>query len=153
MEGGEASRGAHDPAARVRGRTAHPQVPQRRSVPRPSRYRSVEEELLEGELALEDVALGQPEPVLDVLGGQDLRVQDQLADVGARSSMVSRTVSANASRRASSHSSPSTRRYGAYWTKQLMTCLPGGAIDGSTWVGMIMSMYGRRLYRPSFASS
>ena len=43
--------------------------------------------------------------------------------------------------------------YGAYWTKQLMTCLPGGAIGGSTRVGMIMSMYGRRLKWPYFASS
>ena len=34
-----------------------------------------------------------------------------------------------------------------------MTCLPGGAIAGSTIVGMIMSMYGRRLNRPYLASS
>ena len=49
--------------------------------------------------------------------------------------------------------SSGARWYGAYWTKQLMTCLPGGAIDGSTRVGMIMSMYGLRLKWPYFASS
>ena len=43
--------------------------------------------------------------------------------------------------------------YGAYCTKQLITCRPGGAIDGSSSVGMIMSMYGRRLKRPYLASS
>ena len=69
-----------------------------------------------------------------------------------RSSIVSRTVSPNASRAASSHV-PSARWYGAYCTKHDMMCLPGGAIDGSTSVGMIMSMYGRRLKRPYFASS
>ena len=46
-----------------------------------------------------------------------------------------------------------SRLYGAYWTKQLMTCLPGGAMVGSTRVGMIMSMYGLRLKRPYLASS
>ena len=59
---------------------------------------------------------------------------------GTRSAIVSSTVSPNASRAASSHTAPSARWYGAYWTKQLMSCLPGGAIDGSTSVGMIMSM-------------
>ena len=34
-----------------------------------------------------------------------------------------------------------------------MTCLPGGAIAGSTSVGMIASMYGRRENRPYLASS
>ena len=38
---------------------------------------------------------------------------------------------------------PSASWYGAYCTKQLMMCLPGGAMRGSTRVGMIMSMYGR----------
>ena len=42
---------------------------------------------------------------------------------------------------------------GAYCTKQLITCLPGGAIVGSTSVGMMQSMYGRADGRPYFASS
>jgi len=47
LECREASRRAHDPAARVRGRAAHPEVPQRRAIARPSRHGPVEEELLE----------------------------------------------------------------------------------------------------------
>ena len=63
------------------------------------------------------------------------------------------TASPNASRWSSHVPSSGASLYGAYWTKQLMTCLPGGAIDGSTRVGMIMSMYGFRLKWPYFASS
>ena len=50
-------------------------------------------------------------------------------------------------------SPPSLRWYGAYCTKHDMTCLPGGAIDGSIIDGMTMSMYGRRENSPYFASS
>jgi hypothetical protein len=59
---------------------------------------------------------------------------------GTRSSIVSITFSPNASRAASSHTAPSARWYGAYCTKHDITCLPGGAMDGSTMVGRIMSM-------------
>ncbi len=72
---------------------------------------------------------------------------------GNRSSSVSITFCPNASRSASFHSLPGSSLYGAYCTKQLMMCLPGGAIDGSTSVGMMQSMYGRSLNRPNFASS
>ena len=72
---------------------------------------------------------------------------------GNRSSSVSITFCPNASRLASSQTAPSARWYGAYCTKQLITCLPGGAIVGSTSVGMMMSMYGRADGRPYFASS
>ena len=72
---------------------------------------------------------------------------------GNRSSSVSITFWPNDSRAASSHSLPSARWYGAYCTKQLITCLPGGAIVGSTSVGMMQSMYGRAEGRPYFASS
>ena len=44
---------------------------------------------------------------------------------------------------ASSHTSPGLRWYGAYCTKHDITCLPGGASDGSVSVGITMSMYGR----------
>src|SRR5687767_15945024 len=70
---------------------------------------------------------------------------------GACSAMVLTTVSPNASR-CSSHE-PSFRWYGAYCTKQDMTCFPGGATDGSVRLGMTMSIYGRFEYRPYFASS
>ena len=64
---------------------------------------------------------------------------------GANSAIRSMTASPNASRWSSQVPELGSSLYGAYWTKQLMTCLPGGAIDGSTRVGMIMSMYGLRL--------
>ena len=72
---------------------------------------------------------------------------------GANSAIRSMTASPKASRWSSQVPSSGASLYGAYWTKQLMTCLPGGAIDGSTRVGMIMSMYGLRLKCPYFASS
>ena len=72
---------------------------------------------------------------------------------GAASAIRSMTASPKASRLSSHEPRLGSRWYGAYCTKQLITCLPGGAIDGSTRVGMIMSMYGRRLQRPYLASS
>ena len=72
---------------------------------------------------------------------------------GATSAIRSMTASPNASRLSSQVPRLGSSWYGAYWTKQLMTCLPGGAIVGSTRVGMIMSMYGRRDQWPYFASS
>ena len=137
---------AHDPAARVGGRAAQPQV-----LDRASRYRAqpghrpVEEQLLQRELALEDVALGQAERLLDVQRRQHLPVQDHVADVrGVLGDRVDHRVAERLARLRR----PTPRRRpagtGAHCTKQLMTCLPGGAIDGSTSVGMIMSMYGRR---------
>src|SRR5882672_3508799 len=70
---------------------------------------------------------------------------------GACSAIVSTTTSPNASRRSSQV--PSFKWYGAYCTKQDITCLPGGATDGSVRLGMTMSMYGRREKRPYLASS
>src|SRR5208337_5532420 len=70
---------------------------------------------------------------------------------GANSAMVSTTLSPNASF-FSSHV-PSFSLYGAYCTKHDMTCLPGGATDGSVRLGMTMSMYGRREKWPYLASS
>ena len=75
--------------------------------------------------------------------------------LGANSAIRLITASPNLSRLPLSSHVPSSGAslYGAYWTKHEITCLPGGAICGSTRVGMIMSMYGRSLQRPYFASS
>src|SRR5688572_9874059 len=72
------------------------------------------------------------------------------------------TVSPKASR-CSSHCEPSAgeplspgvsrRSKGAYCTKQDITCLPGGATDGSVRLGITISMYGRLEYWPYFAAS
>src|SRR6478609_11504909 len=71
--------------------------------------------------------------------------------LGAYSAIVFTTVSPKASRWSSQLLS--ARWYGAYWTKHDITCLPGGAIDGSVNDGMTMSMYGFLENRPYFASS
>src|SRR5215510_991620 len=71
--------------------------------------------------------------------------------LGACSAIVSTTVLPNSSRFSSQF--PSFNLYGAYCTKHDITCLPGGATDGSVRLGMTMSMYGRREKRPYFASS
>src|SRR5688500_19880027 len=65
---------------------------------------------------------------------------------GACSAIVSITVSPNSSRFSSQF--PSFRLYGAYCTKHDITCLPGGATEGSVKLGITMSMYGRREKRP-----
>ena len=75
------------------------------------------------------------------------------ANPGANSLIRLTTASPKASRWSSHVPSSGASLYGAYWTKQLTTCLPGGAIVGSTRVGMIMSMYGFFEKWPYFASS
>src|SRR6266852_3586506 len=70
---------------------------------------------------------------------------------GACSAMVSITVSPNSSRWSSQF--PSFRLYGAYCTKHDITCLPGGATEGSVNVGITMSTYGCEDQCPYFASS
>src|SRR5205085_4229158 len=75
LERGDPARRSHDPASGMHRRPAHPQVPQRRPVPRPARNRPVEEQLLQRQLALEDVALRQTEALLDVLRREDLLVE------------------------------------------------------------------------------
>ena len=72
---------AHDAAAGMRRRSAHPQVAHRRRVLRPPGHRAREEQLFERQLALEDIALGQPEVALEVERRQHLPVQDDVADV------------------------------------------------------------------------
>ena len=91
-------------------RSAHPQAVDRRAEARPAGHRPVEEELLERQLALEDVALGEADPLA--------RCRAASAPAGRRSG---RGCSAPARRwcrsrcrrtrrgRASSHSSPSAR--------------------------------------------
>ena len=75
------SRRAHDSAARMRRRSAHVEVPDRRAVLRPAGGGTEEEELFERELALEDVPLGEAEVAFDVERRQHLTVEDEVLDV------------------------------------------------------------------------
>src|SRR2546423_3625475 len=71
---------------------------------------------------------------------------------GAYSEMVSITVFPKSSFNWS-QCKPGLSLYGAYCTKHDITCLPGGATEGSVSDGMTMSMYGRLEKWPYFASS
>src|SRR4029078_734940 len=81
FHGGESSRRAHDAAAGVSAGAALPVAFDRRAGLCRLRRRSQEEELVWGELALEDVPLGETGDPLDVGGRQHLTVQDQRFDV------------------------------------------------------------------------
>src|SRR6267378_4718486 len=72
--------------------------------------------------------------------------------LGAYSAIVLMTASPNFSFSVS-QLSPGASLYGAYCTKHDMTCLPGGATEGSVSVGITMSMYGWEDQCPYFASS
>src|SRR5258707_11609701 len=72
--------------------------------------------------------------------------------LGAYSAIVLMTASPNFSFSVS-QLSPGANLYGAYCTKQDMTCLPGGATEGSVSVGITMSLYGCDDQWPYLASS
>src|SRR5437899_8589614 len=69
------ARRAHDAAARVRRGAAHIEVADGRLVLRPAGRGTQEEELLERQLALKDVAFRQSPLALEIEGGDDLTVQ------------------------------------------------------------------------------
>src|SRR5207245_6170726 len=77
----ETPRGAHDAAAGVRLRAAHVEVLDRRAVLRPARDRTEEEELLERQLALEDVPFGEAELAVEIEGREHLTADDDLLQV------------------------------------------------------------------------
>src|SRR5687768_8623610 len=70
--GGVLARRAHDATAGMRRRPAHVQAIDRRRVARPAGNRAQEEQLLERQFTLEDVAFGQTEHALDVKRRQHL---------------------------------------------------------------------------------
>ena len=78
--GGIAARGAHHAAAGMGGRSAHPQILDRAAILRIARHRAVEEQLVEGQLALEDVAFGQADLGLQLARRAHLDVQDAVLE-------------------------------------------------------------------------
>src|SRR3989304_4703264 len=81
LHGGQAAVGAHDPAARVGRGAAQPEIADGRPEAGVAGHRSAEEELLESQLALEDVALGQADDALHVERRVHLAPDDDLPDV------------------------------------------------------------------------
>ena len=63
-------------------RAALPVAVDRGAVLGPRRHRPQEEQLLEGQLSLEDVALGEPRDALDVGGRQDLAMENARRQIG-----------------------------------------------------------------------
>src|SRR5580700_667431 len=66
----------------MRGGAAHVKVVNRRAVVGPSRDRTEEKKLLEGELALENIALREAKLALEVERRENLTAGDNLFDVG-----------------------------------------------------------------------
>src|SRR5699024_8149796 len=54
-----------------------------RAILRPARHRAVEEKLIEGQLALKDVAFGQTDLALDITGRAHLGMQHAPPEAGA----------------------------------------------------------------------
>ena len=109
---------------------------ERRAEVGPLRRRAQEEELVQQQLAVEDVAVGDAGDALDVLRRDHLLADDRAGGCSARSARcVEITASPNASRFASFQ--PPSMSYGAYCTKHDITCCPGGAMSGSIIDGMI----------------
>ena len=82
FQGRQPSGRAHDAAAGMRGRAAHPQVLDGRLVLCPAGHRAQEEQLLQRELALEDVALGQSKFAFEVERRHHLPANDDVLQVG-----------------------------------------------------------------------
>ena len=106
----------------------------------PIRGRTQEQELLQTELAVEDVALGQAELLLQVPGGEHLAVQDRILEAWRvlLDRVAHRVAEGLALLRPALRAA--LKVIGAYWTKHDMTCLPGGATLGSTVEGNTMLM-------------
>src|SRR3984885_7007605 len=82
FESREAAGGAHDAAAGMRGRAAHVKILDGSAEARVSRCGTQEEELLEREFALEDVAFAQTPLAFEIERSYDLLVQNDVFDVG-----------------------------------------------------------------------
>src|ERR1700690_3393148 len=81
FEGRQTSIGTHNSPSGMGGRAAHVQILDRRAVSRPSGHRAQEEKLFQRKFALEDVSFTQSPLALQVEGGYDLAVQDNVFDV------------------------------------------------------------------------
>src|SRR5205085_5408544 len=79
--GGVAPRGSHDAAARMRARAALVKTADRRAISRPGGRGTQEEHLLQAELTLEDIALGEADDALDVGRSDDLPMNDRSGQI------------------------------------------------------------------------
>src|SRR5436309_467717 len=70
------SRRAHNPAARVRGRSAHIKVLNRSAKARPSRDRAQKEKLFQRQLTLKNISFAQSPFTFEIKGSDHLLVQN-----------------------------------------------------------------------------
>src|SRR5687768_8810389 len=77
------ARGRHYAAARVRAGAAHIKAADRPAILRVTGERPVEQQLIQRELALENVALGEPHFVLELTRRAHLDVPDEILEVRA----------------------------------------------------------------------
>src|SRR5689334_25083664 len=80
LAGRVGGRSAGDAASRVRPCAAHVEAGERPAVAAPAQERTGQEELVQGGLAVEGVAAGQPVRLLEDGGRQHLPVQDVTAE-------------------------------------------------------------------------
>src|SRR5262245_20696870 len=78
---GVATRCTHKSSAGVGARSTHPQVPDRRGVLRPAGCRTQEEQLLEREFALKDIALAQAEFTFEIERREHLTIPNDTSDI------------------------------------------------------------------------
>src|SRR6201996_8009775 len=62
-------------------RTAHIHPADRRPVLCIPRYRPIEQQLIESQLTLKNITLGEADLILDIPGGADFRMQDQALEI------------------------------------------------------------------------
>src|SRR5579875_4175438 len=82
FEGGETAGRAHDAAAGMGGGAAHVEIFDRRAIASPSGDRAKEEKLFERKFALENIAFGETDLLLDVERSEDLPADDDVFEIG-----------------------------------------------------------------------
>ena len=138
---GVPARRAHDAAAGVGGRAAQVEALDGRAVVGVADDGAEQEELVQRHRALEDVAAGQVEGLLQVERRQHLPGDDRLLEVRRVLVRAGRSSGRRTFFVASSQV-PRLSLYGAYWMNIDIRCLPGGATVGSTDDGMVHSSTG-----------
>src|ERR1041384_8083264 len=75
------TRCTHDPTTRMRRRSAHVEILDRRAILRPSRRRSQKEKLFERQLTLKNISFRQTKITFEIEWRQNLPIANQLLDV------------------------------------------------------------------------
>lgn len=121
------------------------------AVAGPPGHRTEAQDLIGRNVALEDVPAREAQGPFYVDRRDDLGVSYDLPRMGGQFLKGPWIVPASSGLWSSQD--PSPNRYGAYCTKQVMVCFPGGATEGSRTLWNRVSLNGWEENRPYFASS